>query len=44
MLDLGVVDIVHVVCVIGVELKSALHMLHVRYVLVIKWLQLDSTC
>ena len=39
MLDVGVSDIVQVVCVIYLYCKSVLHVLHVRYVLVSKILQ-----
>ena len=42
MLGVGVEDIVSVVCVIMLEWKSVLNVLHVRYVLSIKVLQLVS--
>ena len=44
MLGVGVADIVQVVCVIVSERKSVLHVLHVRYVLVIKTVQVVSMC
>ena len=44
MLGVGVAKIVQVVCVIGLECKSGLHVLHVRYMLVIKMLQVVSIC
>ena len=44
MLGVGVTEIVQVVCVILLERKSVLHVLHVRYVLVIKMLQVVSMC
>ena len=39
MLGVGTADILQVVCVILLEYKSVVHVLHVRYVLVIKILQ-----
>ena len=44
MLIVGVSEIVKVVCVIGLECKSILNLLHFRYVLTIKMLQLVSMC
>ena len=44
MVGVGVADIVQVVCVIELECKSVLHVLHVKYVLVIKILQLVYMC
>ena len=44
MLGVGVTEIVQVLCVIGLECKSILHVFHVRYVLVIKMLQVVSMC
>ena len=44
MLGVGVADIVQVVCVILLECKSVLHVLHVRYVLVIEMLQVFPMC
>ena len=44
MLGVGVAEIVQVVCVIVLERKSVLHVLHVRYVLASKILQLVSIC
>ena len=44
MLGVGVTEIAQVVCVIVLECKSILHVLHVRYVLVSKMLQVVSIC
>ena len=44
MVGVGVTEIVQVVCVIVLECKSVLHVLHVRYVLVSKMLQVVSIC
>ena len=44
VLGVGVVKIVQVVCVIGLEFKSVLYLLHVRYVLIIKFLQVVFMC
>ena len=44
MFGVGVAEIVQVVCVIGLECKYVLHVLHVRYVLVIKMLQVVPMC
>ena len=44
MLGVGVPEILQVVCVILLECKSILHVLHVRYVLVSKMLQVVSVC
>ena len=44
MLGAGVADIVQVVWVIVLERKSVLHVLHVRYLLVIKMLQVVLIC
>ena len=44
MLCVGVAEIVQVVCDILLECKSVLHVLHVRYVFVIKMLQVVSMC
>ena len=44
MLGVGVVEIVQVVCVIVLEPKSFLHVLNVRYVLLIKILHVVSIC
>ena len=44
MLGVGVAYIVQVVCVIVLDHKYVLHVLHVRYVLVIKMLQVVSIC
>ena len=44
VLGVGVAGIVQVVCVIGLEFKSILNILHVRYLLVIKWLQVVLIC
>ena len=44
MLGVGVTEIVQVVCVILLERKSVLHVLHVRYVLVIKTLKVVLIC
>ena len=44
MLGVGVTDIVQVVCVIVLECKSVFHVLHVRYVLVSKMLQVVLIC
>ena len=44
MLGIDVAEIVQVVCVIVLECKSIFHLLHVRYVLVIKMLQVISIC
>ena len=44
MLSVGVEDIFQVVCVIVLECESVLYLLHVRYVLVIKMLQVVSIC
>ena len=39
MLGVGATEIMQVVCIIVLECKSVLHMLHGRYVLVSKMLQ-----
>ena len=44
MLGVGVAEIAQVVCVIVLECKYILHMLHIRYVLVIKMLQVVLIC
>ena len=44
MLGFGFADILQVVCVFVLECNYVLHMLHVRYVLVIKMLKLVSIC
>ena len=44
MLGFGVAEILQVVYVIVLECKFIMHVLHVRYVLVIKILQVVSTC
>ena len=44
MLGVGVTEIVQVVCAIVLECKSVLHVLHVRYVLAIKMLQVVLIC
>ena len=44
MLGVGVPEILQVVCVILLECKSILHVLHVRYVLVSKMLKVVSVC
>ena len=44
MLGVGVAEIAQVVCVIVLERKSVLHVLHVRYVLVIKILWVVLIC
>ena len=44
MLGVGVAEIVQVVCAIVLDCKPVLHVLHVRYVLVIKMLQVVSIC
>ena len=44
MLGVGVAEIVQVVCVIALECKYVLHVLHVRCVLVSKMLQVVSIC
>ena len=44
MLGVGVADIVQVVRVIVLESKYVLHVVHVRYLLLIKMLQVVSVC
>ena len=44
MLGVGVAEIVTVFCVILLECKYVLHVLHVRYVLVIKMMQVVLVC
>ena len=44
MLGVSVSHIVQVVCVIVLELKSVLHLLHFRYMLVTKMLQVVLIC
>ena len=44
MLDVGITEIVRGVCVIGLYCKSGFHVLHVRYVLVVKLLQVVFMC
>ena len=44
MLGVGVAEIVQVLCVIGLECKSVLNILHVSYVLVIKMFQVVLMC
>ena len=44
MLGVGVPEIVQVVCIIVLGCKYVLHVLHVRYMLVIKMLQVVSIC
>ena len=44
MLGDGVAEIVQVVCVIVLECKSVLYVLHVRYVMVSKMLQVVLIC
>ena len=44
MLGVGVAGIVQVVCVIVLECKYFLHVLHVRYVYVSKMLQVVLIC
>ena len=44
MIGVGVADIEQVVCVIVLECKSVLYVLHFRYVLVSKMLQVVSIC
>ena len=44
MLGVGVAEIVQVVCVIVLECKSILHVLHVRYVFLSKMLHVVSVC
>ena len=44
MLGVGVAEIMQVVCVIVLECKSVLHVLHVRYMLVSKTLQVVFIC
>ena len=44
MLGVGVAEIVQVVCIIVLDFKSILHVLHVRYVLVSKKLQVFLIC
>ena len=44
MLCVGVIEIVQVVCVILLDSKSVFHVLHVRYVLVSKMLQVVFIC
>ena len=44
MLGVGVTEIVQVVCIILFECKSVLHVLHVRYELVSKMLQVVFIC
>ena len=44
MLGVGITEIVQVVCVIVLDCKSVLHVLHVRYALSINILQAISIC
>ena len=44
MVGVGVAEIFQVVCVIVLEYKYFFHVLHVRYVLVSKMLQLVPIC
>ena len=44
MLGVGIAEILQVVCIIVLECKYALHVLHVRYVLVIKMFQVVLIC
>ena len=44
MLGVDVAEIVQVVCAIFLECKSVLHVLHVRYMFVIKMLLVVSMC
>ena len=44
MLGVGITEIVQAVCVIGLECKSILHVLHVRYVLVFKMYKVVLMC
>ena len=44
MLGVGAAEIAQVVCVIVLERKSVFHVLHVRYVLVIKILWVVLIC
>ena len=44
MVGVGAADTVQVVCVISLDFNSVLHVLHVRYVLVNKMLQVVLIC
>ena len=44
MFGVGVAEIVQVICVIVLECKSVLHVLHVRYALLSKMLHVVSVC
>ena len=44
VLCVGIAEILQVVCVIGLECKSVLYVLHIIYVLVIKMSQVVSIC